>query len=98
MQPHLCDTCRQHQAVHSFLDLDRATGVPTPRHLCITCYGLYPLPIDQQIDLEKQILTAGKCEVCGAPAFAISGIPGPERRVHCYECGRSSLGSESEVS
>jgi hypothetical protein len=81
-----CDTCRQHRAVEHFIDAGHASGVPTQRHLCIVCFGFHPITDWHLVELHQYILTSGKCEQCGAPAFAVYGIPGPRCHVYCETC------------
>jgi len=37
----LCDACREHRAVHHYLDPDHAFGIRR-RHLCVTCLARTP--------------------------------------------------------
>jgi hypothetical protein len=82
----LCDTCRQHWAPYHFEE----EGVQ--RHLCIECHARYPMSDWQQVEQTKEILLQGKCEVCGGQPFAVSGIPGPQRKVLCSDCLRERFG------
>ena len=49
------------------------------------CLGLSESEIT--FELTKYLLLEGKCQFCGGPVFALDGIPGPRRRVYCYQCG-----------
>ena len=84
-QVDLCDVCRQHRAIHRFVEADMVR--PRDRQVCATCFtGYHATPASALIDINKVIYAQGKCEKCGGRPFSISGIPGPDRRVLCYEC------------
>ncbi len=92
--PDLCDVCRQHRPIHHFVDIEM--GAPRDRHVCATCFAGYRASsAPEVIDIDELVLSRGKCERCGAPAFCISGIPGPNRTVLCHDCAERECAGES---
>jgi len=86
----LCDVCRQHFAIHRFNEFD--LGHSRDRQVCASCFtGYHATPAAAVFDVNKLLLAQGNCEMCGGRAFAVSGIPGPDRRVLCSECAQEQL-------
>lgn len=84
----LCDTCRQNHAIRHWTNAEHP-GVLVERQVCAMCLGLS----DNEIlfELTAFLMREGKCQFCGGPFFAVSGIPGPGRIVACQRCEQKRL-------
>jgi hypothetical protein len=85
----LCDTCRQNRAIRHWTDADHP-GVLISRQVCAMCLGLSQS--ETIIELTTYLMREGKCQFCGGPVAAVSGIPGPGRIVDCQQCEQKRLG------
>ena len=84
----LCDTCRQNRAIRHWIDAEQP-GQLIDRQVCAMCLGLSES--EAACELPEYLLAVGKCQFCGAPAFSVSGVPGPKRVVACSECEKKRL-------